>query len=1355
MRTRTFAVHAFLVRLVLLLALLLGAAQSTMTQPQSTASASVREAGDSSLVQPRSFALSPQSEILDQFQTGANYGFWFEDDVIRWQEFIPGLDDVTSIEVFIDKRGNPGNMIVEIRTTDETTLAQKTIVEAEAPSYGWARAEFSAPVSVSPGTKYRIYVYSDTDSPSPDDRYFWRGNTASTYCPTCDTDVSGGWPDYDYAFKTYGTSGAGYALQFDGADDFVSIADSGDFDFDETFTVEAWVKPISLSGTGSYKSFLGGNFSEPPFSGSGWQFFLDNADYSNWGLSVCVPDCDAAKSGSGGLQTNQWQHVAGTYDGSNIRIYKNGELIATQAHSGNVGDVNFVLVGIWETSFDGVMDEVRIWNVARTQSEIQANKDNTLLGNESGLVGYWKFDEGTGQVVSDSTSNNNEGRLGESSTSDDKDPVWVTSDAPINVVGGSADVFMSLHVEDALEGVTVNKVAGDFAGPTYYTRLEIVAKLFTFDSTAKDDVSVILTIPNNLFGNPTDTWVRNTSGGTKSTVSYTNLGSGQYKITTDLSWVCEGSICCYCKQIVWRFLIPNDTSPQLVNVQAELQVPDRTVPDPYATGTIRIVAPGSVRSIIVANRKLLYDEYTESEVTSLLNRLFTEAAGPPASHSPLAVIYYVERYDARAHNWDNSAVDYTSATTANDTADAIDDLIEDWHDDATEYISIYISFIGYIHLPISWPNYLLIVGDDDTIPFYRYDDPSNDEGINKISWCDDGWCVDSATNPAVLATDEDYFFTDNPYADLAGGTDWQTGDIELWVGRLLGENAADMLSLLEEGVSWANGQRGGVVMASVAGWELGLEPDPGGAGHIADLYDVPALFRGKGFQVRNDDIPASEVRTIDVMSPYEGGDASWNTNFRNAANDAGGMDLFFIGGHDSYDHASIPGDDFSPDDTCAAAACRYNRFDNDHPIAMIVGCHGGLPVPDIDVDGGVDHDMVYDLIHEGASAYIGATGFSYGSPGNLHRCTWGERLMQRFFDRLLMPPGGNSMAIGKAMAEAKSGYVFGFGGNDALDRKTVTEFNVYGVPWTFIFYPGGGAAALAAAEPEERAFTTRRGPVVGVADAGVYSRTFEIDIAAYTAATETQDGIIYDLLSIEGGDLAIADGAPILPYIEGYTMTLPFSGTLTAVQVVDVISSDIGAYNIPIARVRPWSEGGLTYTTTTGIDYPYPADLVQYQETSEGLLFTIFPIQHNPTTDETSFYSHFEIQVTYKAPLTIAVTDFSTDKMSYGPGGTANTIATIATIGNVGDVSAMLTATLTIKDELGQTMGSQTSGEFTVPTDGSYGLPLAWTGTLNDGSYQAMVTIWRSGDTVGGASAGFQVTSYSIYLPVILNSFQE
>jgi hypothetical protein len=468
------------------------------------------------------------------------------------------------------------------------------------------------------------------------------------------------------------------------------------------------------------------------------------------------------------------------------------------------------------------------------------------------------------------------------------------------------------------------------------------------------------------------------------------------------------------------------------------------------------------------------------------------------------------------------------------------------------------------------------------------------------------------------------------------------------------------------------------------------------------------------------------------------------------------MDIFFIGGHDSYDHAVIPGDNFSPDDTCAAATCDYNRFDDDHPIAMIVGCHGGLPVPNIGVSGGVNNDMVYDLAHEGASAYIGATGFSYGSPNNLHKCTWGERLIQRFFGQLLKPPGGNSMAIGKAMAEAKRDYVFGFGKSDALDRKTVTEFNVYGVPWTFIYYPSGGATAQATAGPEDRAFATLAGPVAPAAEAGVYSRNFVVDIAAYTAETEVQDDITYDILSVEGGDLAIADGAPILPYIQGYTLTLPFSSPLVEVQVVDAASSNIGTHNVPIAQVSPWSEGGLTYTTTTDIEHPYPTDLVQWQETSEGLLFTLFPIQHNPTTDETTFYNHFEVQVTYEAPLPIGVTDFFTDKTSYSPGEAVNTSATI---GNVGDAGTTLTSILTIEDEFGGVIGSPTSEEFTVPAGGAYDLSLAWAGTPDQGSYRATVTISSNGDTVGGASAGFQVVAVeglqrTVFLPLVLRSYQ-
>ena len=74
------------------------------------------------------------------------------------------------------------------------------------------------------------------------------------------------------------------------------------------------------------------------------------------------------------------------------------------------------------------------------------------------------------------------------------------------------------------------------------------------------------------------------------------------------------------------------------------------------------------------------------------------------------MIYYLERYSTQAYNWDNSAVDYTNAKTANTAADVIDDLIEDWHEDATEYTSISIPFIGYISYPVaSFRTYLPLI----------------------------------------------------------------------------------------------------------------------------------------------------------------------------------------------------------------------------------------------------------------------------------------------------------------------------------------------------------------------------------------------------------------------------------------------------------------------------------------------------------------------------------------------------------------------------------------------------------------------------------------------------------------------
>lgn len=141
-------------------------------------------------------------EALDQSHTGFMLGYWFDSDDIRWQEFLPTYDNLSSIEIYLGRDGNPGNVIIEIRTLENHVLAQNFINESDIHRYGWVRVEYSEPLSLVPGTKYRIYVYADQPSSTPENRYFWFGDRDSPYDSNCETDLFYFMPDFDYAFRT-------------------------------------------------------------------------------------------------------------------------------------------------------------------------------------------------------------------------------------------------------------------------------------------------------------------------------------------------------------------------------------------------------------------------------------------------------------------------------------------------------------------------------------------------------------------------------------------------------------------------------------------------------------------------------------------------------------------------------------------------------------------------------------------------------------------------------------------------------------------------------------------------------------------------------------------------------------------------------------------------------------------------------------------------------------------------------------------------------------------------------------------------------------------------------------------------
>jgi hypothetical protein len=871
----------------------------------------------------------------------------------------------------------------------------------------------------------------------------------------------------------------------------------------------------------------------------------------------------------------------------------------------------------------------------------------------------------------------------------------------------------ALHIEDAPSDVVVNKLAGDTDGASEGTFLDVMAHLWTNDHAVSSGIEATLTVPGDALKAPVESWVRSASGRALSPVAVADLGAGKYKVITELPYTCLPSGCRYGYQIVWRFHIPSEVSPQGLDLDLEVLVPG------YRGNLVRL---GSTRAalrlvrypaaVVITNRALLYEQYLEPDVDRFLQALYSLVQGEPYNDQPVGVVYNVERYSSLAGSWDNAAVNYASEATANVVANEIDALIGDWMEDGG---------------PVQ---YLMLVGGDEVIPFYRYDDPSDWEGR---------WDWNSASNPAIHATDEDYLFADAPFGDLGSGTDWQMGVLDVAVGRLLGESAADMLALLESSTA-TTGRTGRSVMASVDGWELGL-PASCGSDEVADLLNVPQYLVAQGLDVRNDtEIPV----TTDVMRPYP---ANWNEGFRAAAN--GGMDVFFIGGHNDPGKAYIPGDHFTPDDTCAALSCGYHRFDDDHPLAFVVGCHGGLPVPDVDVPGGADHNMVYDLVREGARAYVGASGYSYGSPNSLCQATWGERLLQHFFEEFVVT-SGSSVSVGEALRRAKDRYVFGYGRiKPEYDRKTVAEYNLFGVPWQGLDVP---PRLLATAPPPSMGTSavTRRSGAVVRSDAYRYTRVMTVEVASYEATQVITGGTTYDLLSIPGASMAIAPGLPVLPYVEGYTLPMPVDASLLGVTLTSSTCSDAGSYEIPIIVAQPWTEGGTTYTTVTDIDSFFPPESarVQWQEQGDQLLFTVFPIYHNPTSNVTWFCSQMVFEVVYSAPLPLAVINLQPQPQAIASG---DPVRVTALMHNLGDEQMEVTATLDIIDIYGNAVGSHVGGSVSISAGGHTELSLSWLGSLEAGSYALELRLLRAGQVVGLAACRLGVRSADtiLYLPVV------
>lgn len=183
-----------------------------------------------------------------------------------------------------------------------------------------------------------------------------------------------------------------YALTFDGSNPIL-VADSGvaPTDFTNTFTMEAWIKPGACTAG---RCMIGNKESS-------WEWAVYNGYIE---FAIMTPSWSWITT-TARVDSNVWTHVAWSKSGTVNSFYVNGTLADTATTGSAISTSNevFTIGGRVGTAdrYTGVIDEVKLWNTARTEAQIDAEMHNygdgsgANLLDDSALVGYYDFNEGT------------------------------------------------------------------------------------------------------------------------------------------------------------------------------------------------------------------------------------------------------------------------------------------------------------------------------------------------------------------------------------------------------------------------------------------------------------------------------------------------------------------------------------------------------------------------------------------------------------------------------------------------------------------------------------------------------------------------------------------------------------------------------------------------------------------------------------------------------------------------------------------------------------------------------------------------------------------------------------------------
>ncbi len=293
----------------------------------------------------------------------------------------------------------------------------------EDTEFAEVRIEAGVPTAM-PGGPYRGGISGGNYSPVP-----FEGN----HPDFVEADDVGVIEDWVWSFS----DGSNGALELDGQDDHVIVNWMGDFPTTE-ITAEFWMKSSDDARAGTPMSYASSQHDN--------DFLI--YDYKNFALYIV-----GVSTGATGVSANdgKWHHIALTWKSSDgeLKFYKDGvvEYTKTIAKEGLFASGGAFVLGQEQDgvgsgfdrdqAFAGIIDDVRIWNVVRSEDAIRENMGRELTGGENGLVLYWRFEEGEDTAVNDQSSYGNDGALVVTNDGDPESPDnrWVADGHPAAVHG--------------------------------------------------------------------------------------------------------------------------------------------------------------------------------------------------------------------------------------------------------------------------------------------------------------------------------------------------------------------------------------------------------------------------------------------------------------------------------------------------------------------------------------------------------------------------------------------------------------------------------------------------------------------------------------------------------------------------------------------------------------------------------------------------------------------------------------------------------------------------------------------------------------------------------------------------------